>query len=206
MERSIYFCVRVQHYSAPGINYITHSILISWQPKRVMPTRPAAWHTAYAIRGARATHSGSTSCRKPDISQIWMAKQKAPSMQEHLQKLSLSTPSSVALLLNRLVIWHVYTRHTSCVCTHAHTYIGIHGIHTCIYTHILSFLWLSFTTLDLCKWPVHHVYKASYVLWFFFSCYLDGFLNSALTAFSELCWWLGACFNKIWAETWVWST
>lgn len=37
VERTIHFCVRVQHYSAPGINHVTHNILISWQPKRVMP-------------------------------------------------------------------------------------------------------------------------------------------------------------------------
>lgn len=66
--------------------------------------RPAAGRTAYAIQGAGATHSESMSCRKPDMSQIWTAKQKAPSMQNHLQKWSLSTPSSVALLLDRLVI------------------------------------------------------------------------------------------------------
>ena len=67
--------------------------------------RPAAGHTAYAIQGAGATHSEFMFCRKPDMSQIWTAKQKkAPSMQDHLQKLSLSTPSSVALLLDRLVI------------------------------------------------------------------------------------------------------
>lgn len=106
VERTIHFCVRVQHYSAPGINHVTHNILISWQPKRVMP-----WMQCDLLLDIQHTpsreleeHSESMSCRKPDMSQIWTAKQKAPSMQNHLQKWSLSTPSSVALLLDRLVI------------------------------------------------------------------------------------------------------
>lgn len=89
------------YYSALGMNHITLKILISRQLKNHALDAACCWAYSICIWGARAAHSEPMCCGKQGNSQIRMAKQKG---QEHVQNLSQSTPSRVALLLYGLVI------------------------------------------------------------------------------------------------------